>query len=362
MAVKGGVMERTETRRPGRWGWALIGAGVLAGRALLRRGERLTGRVVLVTGGSRGLGLAMARVLGDHGARLVICARDPVELEEARADLEGRGAEVLAVTADVTVAADIERLVARTRERFGGLDVLINNAGIIQVGPLEHLSRQDFERAMAVMFWGPLDLVRAFLPDLRAHGRGRIVNVTSIGGVVAVPHLLPYSCGKFAEVGLSEGLAAELDREGIAVTTIVPGLMRTGSPIQAEVKGRQEEELTWFALGDSLPITSMSAERAARRIVLALRRRERFVTLSWQAKALRLVHALAPATTIRGLAWVNRALPSPRGGSSEAVKGMQLTSSLVPSRWTVLMNRAARRLNELGGSLRPSPEHARRIQ
>lgn len=99
---------------------------------------------------------------------------------------------------------------------------------------------------------------------MRARRRGRIVNITSIGGKVGMPHLLPYTCAKFATVGLSEGLRAELGREGIRVTTIVPGLMRTGSHLKAMFRGQHEQEFTWFSLGASLPLVSMGAERAAR--------------------------------------------------------------------------------------------------
>src|SRR5450759_4776995 len=114
-----------------------------------------------------------------------------------------------------------------------------------------------FELAMDVMYWGVLYPTLAVLPQMREHKRGRIVNITSIGGKVSIPHLLPYNSAKFAAVGLSEGLRAELAMDGVTVTTIVPGLMRTGSHINAYFKGKQEREYTWFALGASLPVISM---------------------------------------------------------------------------------------------------------
>ena len=139
----------------------------------------------------------------------------------------------------VTVApADAERAVERVVSRHGAIDVLVNNAGIITVGPLEHASIEDFEESMAVHFWGPLHTMRAAIPHMRRQGGGRIVNISSIGGKVGVPHLAPYCASKFALVGLSEGFRAELLRYGLYVTTVCPGLMRTGSARHAVVKGQ----------------------------------------------------------------------------------------------------------------------------
>ena len=342
-------------------GWAAAGAVALAGWEVLRRQREidLAGRAVLITGGSRGLGLIMARELAGQGCRVAICARDETELESARRDLEARGADVLALRCDVSDHGDVQRTVQQVTAHFGRIDVLINNAGIIQVGPLDTMTVQDFEHALAVNFLGSLYTTMAVLPQMRDRQDGRIVNVTSIGGKVAIPHLLPYDCAKFALVGFSEGLRSELAKEGITVTTIVPGLMRTGSPVNALFKGDAAKEYTWFSLGDATPLTAMSAERAARRIIQALRRGEAEVTLSWQAKFLRLGHDLLPGTTADVLGLVNRLLPESDGSGSAAVRGMRLATPASPSPLTGLMNRAARANNEYGGRPDPSPEHAR---
>src|SRR5204863_2590958 len=121
------------------------------------------------------------------------------------------------------------------------------------------------------------------MPDMRARREGRIVNISSIGGKVSVPHLLPYSASKFALVGLSEGLRAELAKDGIVVTTVCPGLMRTGSPRNAQFKGQHRAEYAWFTLSDSMPFFSQSAERAARQILSACRHGEAEVVLSLPA-------------------------------------------------------------------------------
>src|SRR3954447_20456510 len=177
----------------------LLGVALLAAAAtILRRraAADLRDRVVLVTRSSRGLGLALAEEFASHGAKLVLCARTPEPLERARKRLEARGTDVLAVTCDVTQRDQIDALIARANARFGQIDVLVNNAGVITVGPVQTQTLDDFEEAMRVMFWGPLYMTMAVLPEMRARGEGRIVNITSVGGRMSVPHLLPYSSAK----------------------------------------------------------------------------------------------------------------------------------------------------------------------
>jgi len=339
-----------------------IGAGVTAGMATLagvgvglagwklyqrvRSGESVAGKVVLITGSSRGLGLALAEEFAAQGARLVICARDERELETARARLAARGAEVLAVTCDMAVEDDVQALVNQATARFGHIDVLVNNAGVIQVGPLESQTLVDFQEAMDVMFWGTVYPTLAVLPQMRQRGSGHIANITSIGGKVSVPHLLPYGCAKFAAVGFSEGLRAELAREGIKVTTVVPGLMRTGSHLNAYFKGKNEDEFTWFSLGATLPVAAMSARRAARRIVAAVRRGQAEIILSPQAKALALLHGVAPGMTADLLGVVNRLLPQAEGQGRDRHLGRESETRVTRSFVTALGRKAARELNQ----------------
>lgn len=302
----------------------------------------LAGKVVLITGGSRGLGLVMARQLVAAGARVAICARDPDELRRAAADL---GDQAVTVTCDVTDADQLERLVAEVHAQLGPIDVLINNAGIIQVGPMKLMTLEDYERAMATHFWAPLRLSLAVIPRMLARGEGRIVNISSIGGKIAVPHLLPYTASKFALVGLSEGMRAELAKDNVKVTTVVPGLMRTGSPINASFKGRHHAEYAWFAAGDSSHLTAMQAERAARQIISAMQRGKAEITLSLQAKLATRVFALAPVLAQHAIALIDRLLPRPGGiGEAEALG----SESRRPSLLTRASDRAALRNNELG--------------
>lgn len=333
------------------------GAGIAAREVRRRiRAADLTGQVALVTGGSRGLGLLIARELAREGCRVAICARDAAELERARQDLEGRDATVLALVCDVADREQVERTVAAVTEHFGRVDVLVNNAGVIQVGPVHNMTVEDFEEAMGVMFWGMVYATLAVVPRMRARRSGRIVNVTSIGGKLSVPHLLPYSSAKFAATGFSEGLGAELARDGIAVTTICPGLMRTGSHVQAYAKGNQEAELGWFALGASLPLMSMDAERAARQIVQAAKHGDRERILGLPALLATGVHGLVPGLTSELLGLVNRLLPAPVDGATGRARGMEIQERIDSGLFkaaTALGRDAARRFNEMSA---PQPE------
>jgi NAD(P)-dependent dehydrogenase (short-subunit alcohol dehydrogenase family) len=331
-------------------GLALAGAAVWGAVRLWRtlRAYDLRGKNVVITGGSRGLGLVLARELLREQARVVICARNAEELELAFEDLRPRG-RVLAVTCDVTMQDNVRRLIQTVRERLGDVDVLINNAGAINVGPVETMTLEDYEEMMRVHFWGPLYAILEVLPSMRQRRQGRIVNITSIGGKFSMPHLVPYGASKFALVGLSEGLRAELAKDGIAVTTVCPGLMRIGSARHAFFKGQHREEHAWFSISSSLPLLTMSAERAARRIVAACKRGDAEVILSVPAQAASAFHGLFPGLTADILGLVNRLLPAPGGIGTAKREGKDSTSDLAPSWLTALSDRAAERNNELVG-------------
>jgi NAD(P)-dependent dehydrogenase (short-subunit alcohol dehydrogenase family) len=326
-------MKTMRSKPSGWWTAAGIAGGalaVLAGRTAWRRrreaAETLNGKVVLITGGSRGLGQLLARLAALEGAKVVICARDAVELDRARLNLIERGADVLAVVCDVTDPDQVEDLVAQAVRHFGGIDVLVNNAGLIQVGPLDDMRLDDFRDAMDVNFWGTVHTTLAVLPSMRARRRGRIVNITSLGGKIAVPHLLPYDCAKFAALGFSEGLRAELRKEGVAVVTVVPGLMRTGSVVSATFKGHAEEEFDWFATLARSRFFAMDVRRAARRIVRAMRSGDGEVVLGWQAKLVRITKEMFPALTARVLELVDSRLP-PDGDHVEIASGKAIANA-----------------------------------
>lgn len=305
------------------------------------------GSSVLITGGSRGLGLVLGRRFAAAGAKVAICARDSEELERARADIARLGGEVLALRCDITEEGEIEQTVAAVEAAFGPIDVLVNNAGVIQVGPAELMSAEDYEHEMALHFWGPLRMIQAVLPQMQRRGSGRIVNISSIGGTISVPHLLPYCVSKFALAGLSEGLRAELLPQGIYVTTVCPGLMRTGSTVNAMFKGKNQQEFSWFSALGSAPLLSVSAEHAAEKIFSACRDGRAHLLISLPAKAAATFHALAPSAAADALSLAARLLPRPGGIGAQQVRGANSRPSWLPSWVTARSDRAARRNNEL---------------
>ena len=338
-------------------GLALIGIG-LAAVALTRvqrgrRGYSFNGRSVVITGGSRGLGLVLARQLAAEGALVTLVARDVRELETAVRHIQTRypDAAVATAQADVGNRLEVERAVADTVARFGRIDAVINNAGIIQVAPLDHMQESDYEDALRTHFWGPLSFTRAVLPHMRRQGGGTIVNISSIGGRIAVPHMLPYSASKFALVGLSDGLRAELAQDNIAVTTVCPGLMRTGSPVNASFKGKHEKEFEWFAVASSLPLVTIGAERAAAQIIRAARRGDAELVITPQAKAAIIARTLAPELFSSVMAIVHRVLPRPAGPEGDVAQpGRVAGAAWTSARALSPMRAAARKNNEWSNS------------
>jgi short-subunit dehydrogenase len=301
-------------------------------RTRLSAPDDLAGEVAIVTGASRGLGLELARELGRHACRLVICARDEAELNRAAEDLRSDGVAVTAVSCDITSDDAPRRLIDAAISRYGRLDIVVNNAGIIQVGPVENTRDSDFESAMRIMALAPARIVLTALPVLREQGHGRIVNITSIGGKVSVPHLLPSG--------------------PVTVTTAVPGLMRTGSHMQALFTGQREKEFTWFSLGASLPLLSMDAGRAARRIVSAMRTRQGEVILTPVAQAAARGADVFPGLTATLLHAMSALLPGADEQPGRIQAGKDLRPALnrkVFAALTALGRSAARRLNELPG-------------
>jgi short-subunit dehydrogenase len=340
----------SDTRRRLLWA-GLAGLGALA---LTRWATRVTSdysfanRTVLLTGGSRGLGLMLARRLAAEGARLALVARDPAELARAAQELTATGATVRMYPADLTDPAARETLVRQVEMDLGPVEVLLHDAGVIQVSPLENLGPEDYSNAMKIHFEAPLHLMRLVVPGMRARGEGRVINIASLGGKVAVPHMAAYSASKFALVGLGEAWATELAGSGVTVTTICPGLLRTGSAIQAQVKGRHAEEYRWFKLAAGLPFFTQSAESAADAILDAGRRGEPVAVLGWSAQLLSALHGVAPSTTVRLMGVVNRFLPAaaPDGEANPVKRGAEVESPATTNVLTTLSERAAARLNE----------------
>ncbi|MCF2443541.1 SDR family NAD(P)-dependent oxidoreductase [Dyadobacter sp. CY345] len=329
--------------------FAALGVGLFAlAKAVYNEMTKyeLRGKVVLITGGSRGLGLAMARELAAKGARIVICARNEDQLEDAKEDLLRRGADVLALEADVTIQDDVNRVIQRILNRFGQLDVVINNAGMMMVGAEDVMDVEEYKKVMDSNLWSALYTIKAALPQFLQQGEGRIVNICSIGGKIAVPHMLPYSVSKFAMVGLSEGLGAELKKDNIHVTTVIPNLMRTGSPRNVSVKGDHGAEYEWFKLADSLPILSQNADDAAKEIIQALENGANEVILTQTAKVVVALQGVIPGGMTSIMQLANRFLPK-SGNDHEVKRGFESETKLSKSWLASLTDDAAVKFNEV---------------
>lgn len=331
---------------------ALLVAGASAGFLYwsvqrCRRRINFCGMSVIISGGSRGLGLELARQLAREGARLALLARNPDELERARVQLAQTGADVLTLPCDITNRQEVEEAVAAIVDFRGCVDVLINNAGIIQVGPYENMELKDFQESVDTHAWGPFHLIRAVVPHMQLRGKGRIVNISSIGGLVAVPHLLPYTMGKFALTGLSDGFRAELAKHGILVTTVAPGLMRTGSHVNALFKGQHRKEFAWFAISGANPLLSTSAPHAAKKIIEACRYGDPRLIITFPARLLHAVNALFPGVVAFGTSLAARLLPGPAKSSDNAKHtGRESSSFAAPSILTKPSDKAVEPNNE----------------
>ena len=335
-----------------------LGLGAIwLGQQAVRRSRWFSfrGKTAIVAGGSRGLGLIVARKLAQAGANVAICARTEDDVETAIGELRERGASVLGVACDIRNRDEVNGFVEQVVAKWGAVDALFNVAGVMQVGPLDEMTLDDFHEAMDINCWGALHTVLAVLPIMRRRQFGRIVNIASIGGKRAVPHMLPYDASKFALVGLSTGLRTELAKDGILVTTACPTLMRTGSPRNASFKGRHRQEYAWFSIGGSLPLVSVDAEWAAEQVIEACQHGdgELYITNFFNPPVL--AAELFPALTNEILAIINRFLPSPGGIGRRTAFGYESQSSASPSMLTAMNEQAAAEHNQL----RPRPESAR---
>lgn len=328
-------------------------AGLLIGAKFLldkTKQYELKNKVVLIAGGSKGLGLVIARELINEDVKIVICARYEEELFKAREDLIQMGAkDVLTITCDLTKRSEVDNMVQQIHKQYGQIDVLINNAAMITVTPFEDATIQDFEDVMNNGFWAALNTIMAVYPEMKDRGEGRIANISSIGGKISVPHLLPYSASKFAIAGLSSGLRSELAKYGITVTSVYPGLMRTGSPPHAFYKGQHDKEYKWFGILDSLPLLSVSAEYAAREIVAALKSGQAELVFPLEYKIAAKFNALFPELTSRLMELFNTFVLPEAGndGTAKEVKtGDEIDSRIGGSRLAVLSEKARVKNNE----------------
>lgn len=190
-------------------------------------GKGLEGRVAIVTGGSRGIGRAVAASLAEDGASVVVSGRDPVRVEVEAKELEALGASVLAVQADVARREDVDRLVDRARERFGRVDVLVNNAGITRDVLLVRMKDDDWDAVLNVNLRGAFLMTRAVAKVMMRQKGGRIINIASTAGAMGNAGQANYSAAKAGLIGLTKAAARELAQWGILVNAVAPGLIDT---------------------------------------------------------------------------------------------------------------------------------------
>ncbi|HEX8386139.1 MAG TPA: SDR family oxidoreductase [Rubricoccaceae bacterium] len=331
----------------------LAGAWAVARAVRAPRAVSFENRTVVLSGGSRGLGLLVARRLVGEGAQVALLARTATDLDAAAAEL---GENALPVVCDVRDRAAVEAAVQTVVDHFGPPSVLLHDAGVISVGPEAHMTEADYAESLDIHFWGAFHLTEAVRPHLPRDGSARVGYVSSIGGRVAIPHLGPYSVGKHALVGYADAMRAELATDGIRVTTITPGLMRTGSHPNAQVKGQHEKEYAWFAIGDAAPGLSMDGDRAAGKIVDALRHGDAALTLTVAAKLAAAVDGVAPGVVGTAMKAVSALLPGPAGPDGDLRKtGWESQSAAAPSVLTALADRETEPNNELRGHAPPGP-------
>lgn len=301
----------------------------------IRKPYSFRDKTVLITGGSRGLGLALAKRFLREGARVSILARDKKELERAKAILFTYSSEeaILTCECDITSSDQLVTAFEKTLQTFGDIDVLVNNAGAILVGPFDSMTMEDFKVQMNLHLYANIQATKQVLPVFRKKKEGRIVNICSMGGKIAVPHMLPYDTSKFALAGFSQGITAELSKENISVTTVYPAVMRTGSPIQAVFKGDAQKEFSWFANADVFPGFSIAADVAAEKIVEACRERRAELIPSIPGRMRVFMGTLFPDLMLAAMGLMNRLMPKGksfvyRTGAQCLSKGSYLTEGL----------------------------------
>jgi len=222
--------------------------------------KALAGRVAVVTGGTRGIGLAIARSLAEDGASVVVSGRDSGRLDAAVKELEAFGGGAIGVAADAAQRADADRLIESARERFGRLDVVVNNAGITRDQLLVRMKDEDWDQVIETNLRGVFLMTRTAAKVMMRQRSGRIVNISSTAGAMGNPGQVNYSAAKAGVVGLTKGAARELAHWGILVNAVAPGLIETDMTAAIPAEARE-------ALLQQVPLKRIGAAREVADVV-----------------------------------------------------------------------------------------------
>jgi short-subunit dehydrogenase len=256
-------------------------------------------KTVIITGASAGIGAATARVFAAAGANVVLAARDATKLEALARGLAGRA---LAVPTDVADRAAVTALMEQTVAAFGGVDIVINNAGVGLAAPVADLSFEDFQRALSVDLFGPLALTQAALPYMRRRGRGQLIYVSSVVGLRALPYLGGYAAAKAALDRLTEALRIELRGSGVDVTVVFPGVVATD--IRIHGYGPDGKAAGASGLDEK---GAMSVQECARLIAGAMASRRRELIMTAKGRLGQWIKLIAPSLVDRiALAALNK--------------------------------------------------------
>jgi 3-oxoacyl-[acyl-carrier protein] reductase len=219
----------------------------------------LDGKTAIVTGGTRGIGAAVAALLAEHGAAVVVSGRDAARLQHAVQELEERGASVHGVVADAAKREDADRLVEAAKERYGRLDLLVNNAGITRDGLLIRMKDDDWDRVMEVNLRGAFLVSRAAAKLMVRQRSGRIINIASTAGAMGNPGQANYSAAKAGLIGFTKATARELAHWGILVNAVAPGLIETdmAAAIPAAAREALLEQVPLKRIGSAREVAEM---------------------------------------------------------------------------------------------------------
>lgn len=265
----------------------------------------LRGKTAVVTGAGSGIGRATALLLAQRGANLCICDVNEVGLKEVEQLAHALGSQVLARRVDVSKREEMKQFADAVHAQVTAVDILVNNAGVGLGGGFLDSSLEDWDWIIGINLYGVIYGCHEFIPPMVARGRGgHVVNVSSAAGFVATAPLSAYSTTKFAVFGLSEALRSEVERHGIGVTAVCPGLINTPITQTARMRGANMSEAARKQMVDLYQWRNYTADRVAEKILKAIHRNRAVAPISPEAWVLYFLKRLSPGL----LAWINRTM------------------------------------------------------